>query len=295
MLKAKLAVVGGDAKTTEVNLRLPCVIGRGREVTLTLPHPLVSRRHCEIFERDGRLYVKDLGSLNGTFINNTKIVGEQVLNPNQLLTLGNVTFRAQYELGQPTDEKVVLNRTATIEDTVEAGLEPKVRSTVPTQPAHSPADPIQFEEVDQGEEVRQPAAGAVTDSRPAPAEPNGSTDQKAISDRETVYDDDQDQSASDTDVSVVESSLEAGSSGVSSDVMAEIDDLGDAPKSISVSAIEGLPVVPGSISFSGGIELEDGQKPKSAVEAVDLDLGDDAQPGPNDSAGMDSFVKKLPR
>ena len=81
MLKAKLVVVGGDAKAKEVDLRLPTVIGRGREVSLTLPHPLVSRRHTELFEKDGYLYVKDLGSLNGTYVNNRRIETEQRLAP----------------------------------------------------------------------------------------------------------------------------------------------------------------------------------------------------------------------
>jgi len=97
MLKVKLVVVGGDAKSKEVDLRLPTVIGRGRDVTLTLPHPLVSRRHTELFEKDGRLFVKDLGSLNGTYVNNRRIEAEQRLAPNELLTLGNVTFRAIYD------------------------------------------------------------------------------------------------------------------------------------------------------------------------------------------------------
>ncbi len=99
MFSAKLVVVGGDAKKKEVNLKLPTVIGRGREgVSLTLPHKLVSRKHTELFERDGHLFVKDLGSLNGTFVNNQRIESEQLLRPNELLTLGNVTFRAVYEV-----------------------------------------------------------------------------------------------------------------------------------------------------------------------------------------------------
>ena len=101
MLNAKLVVVGGEVKTTEIKLRLPCVIGRGKGSTVTLPHPLVSRQHCELFESSGRLWVRDLGSLNGTYVNNEK-VSETELPPNELLTVGAVTFRAVYELTDDT-------------------------------------------------------------------------------------------------------------------------------------------------------------------------------------------------
>ena len=58
-LNVKLVVVGGEVKTTELKLRLPSTIGRARGTTIVLPHPLVSRQHCEIFEADGRLRVRD--------------------------------------------------------------------------------------------------------------------------------------------------------------------------------------------------------------------------------------------
>lgn len=98
MLSAKLTVVGGDAKAAEISLKLPTTIGRGRDVTLTLPHPLVSRQHCEIFERNGALYVRDLKSLNGTYVDSHRIDGTSELLPDQLLTIGTVTFRAQYSV-----------------------------------------------------------------------------------------------------------------------------------------------------------------------------------------------------
>ena len=127
MLNAKLVVVGGDAKAKEVNLRLPCIIGRGREATLTLPHPLVSRQHTQISERDGRLYVKDMGSLNGTFLNNKRLEQEELLEPNQLLTLGNVTFRAVYEVANETEIESVetLNEVERSRLDRESELEPK--------------------------------------------------------------------------------------------------------------------------------------------------------------------------
>jgi predicted component of type VI protein secretion system len=94
-MDAKLVVVAGETKATEIKLRLPSTIGRGRDATLTIPHPLVSRQHCEIFEKDGFLVVRDLGSLNGTFIDDERIT-ESVLHEGALLTVGTVTFRAVY-------------------------------------------------------------------------------------------------------------------------------------------------------------------------------------------------------
>ncbi len=86
--------------------KLPTTIGRSSEAKVKLPHPLVSRKHCELFERDGQLIVRDLGSLNGTYIDSNKIEREQPLCPNQLLTLGTVTFRAIYEMVVVADAPV---------------------------------------------------------------------------------------------------------------------------------------------------------------------------------------------
>jgi predicted component of type VI protein secretion system len=112
MLNAKLVVVGGEVKATEIKLRLPCVIGRGKGSTVTLPHPLVSRQHCELFESNGRLWVRDLGSLNGTYVNNEKVT-ESELPPNELLTVGAVTFRAVYEPAQSTEDTATAGGAAT--------------------------------------------------------------------------------------------------------------------------------------------------------------------------------------
>ncbi len=97
-MKAKLVVVGGTTSTDEVLLRLPAIIGRGRSAQVTIPHALVSRQHCEISEADGQLLVRDLDSLNGTYVGDERIK-EAILMPGALLTVGTVTFRAIYEIG----------------------------------------------------------------------------------------------------------------------------------------------------------------------------------------------------
>lgn len=124
-MEAKLVVVGGEAKAAEIDLKLPTVIGRGREAKLTLPHPLVSRLHCEIYEADGQLVVKDLESLNGTFIGNERITGTAVLPAGELLTIGTVTFRAVYQQNpdllppgekvDPSDETIRSSTAGTVE------------------------------------------------------------------------------------------------------------------------------------------------------------------------------------
>ena len=92
---AKLVVVGGDTNYKEIELRFPSVVGRNKECDIVLRHALVSRRHCEISATDNVLKVRDLGSLNGTFVGRERIT-EREVQPGELLTIGTVTFRAIY-------------------------------------------------------------------------------------------------------------------------------------------------------------------------------------------------------
>jgi pSer/pThr/pTyr-binding forkhead associated (FHA) protein len=44
-------------------------VGRGPTADIQLVHPLVSRLHAELSMQDGRLLIRDLGSRNGTVVN----------------------------------------------------------------------------------------------------------------------------------------------------------------------------------------------------------------------------------
>jgi pSer/pThr/pTyr-binding forkhead associated (FHA) protein len=139
-LSAKLVVVGGDVKTTEIKLRLPSTIGRGRGTTIMLPHPLVSRQHCELYEDGGRLMVRDLGSLNGTFVNNERI-NEAPLGSGELLTIGTVTFRAVYEssdIGPPEATALPTKSKVKPQDAT-------VRATPKQQPPSSAGEEPEFD------------------------------------------------------------------------------------------------------------------------------------------------------
>ena len=59
---------------TEVELKETVSIGRDATNDLVMESPAVSREHAAIALRDGRWYLEDRGSFNGTFLNGTRLV-----------------------------------------------------------------------------------------------------------------------------------------------------------------------------------------------------------------------------
>jgi len=57
-----------------------------------LVDPDVSRRHAAFRQADARLAVEDLGSTNGTFVNERRVTGIDVLAPGDRLRFGNTVW-----------------------------------------------------------------------------------------------------------------------------------------------------------------------------------------------------------
>lgn len=70
----------------------PLIVGRGKDATISIPDPSVSRLHARISRQpDGRFLVEDLASGNGTFVNDRRVKAWQ-LKPGDLIRFGNVEF-----------------------------------------------------------------------------------------------------------------------------------------------------------------------------------------------------------
>jgi pSer/pThr/pTyr-binding forkhead associated (FHA) protein len=67
-------------------------VGRAPGCQVTLDDTYASQIHARLFARDGQLFVEDLGSTNGTWINRQKVSGPVVMKPGDTLKVGNTVM-----------------------------------------------------------------------------------------------------------------------------------------------------------------------------------------------------------
>ncbi len=120
-MDARLIVIEGKASRSEIALKLPTIIGRRRDSGLVIMHKSVSRQHCELFEQDGRVCVRDNHSANGTFVNEHR-VSQRVLHPGDKLRVGPLLFRVEYVYRRPSHVPAVAPSELDEEPTPPGGL-----------------------------------------------------------------------------------------------------------------------------------------------------------------------------
>jgi CheY-like chemotaxis protein len=72
--------------------RFPCVLGRQDDCDECLTLPIISRRHCVFSLRDDTVWVEDLGSRNGTYLNGERLREAQPLRDRDQLGLAGLVF-----------------------------------------------------------------------------------------------------------------------------------------------------------------------------------------------------------
>jgi len=84
-----------------VDLRPQNSLGRHPSNSIQLLDKIVSKEHCLIEQRGETFVLRDLGSLNGTYINGQRVNGEQALNHGDDIALGATRARFDDESGRP--------------------------------------------------------------------------------------------------------------------------------------------------------------------------------------------------
>ncbi|HEY9558056.1 MAG TPA: FHA domain-containing protein [Acidimicrobiales bacterium] len=67
-------------------------VGRAAGCQVTIDDTYASQLHARVFMRDGQVYVEDLGSTNGTYLNRRKVTGPMVVQRGDQLQIGNTVL-----------------------------------------------------------------------------------------------------------------------------------------------------------------------------------------------------------
>ncbi len=78
------------------------IVGARDTCDIVIDQPTVSGEHCRLEFEDGRVFIEDLQSTNGTFVNGEQIFKKKQIHPDALVTLGrNVTMPMPSQLSGP--------------------------------------------------------------------------------------------------------------------------------------------------------------------------------------------------
>ncbi|MFC4146996.1 FHA domain-containing protein [Micromonospora mangrovi] len=130
-----LTVAGGP--TRGVNFRVsyrPQVIGRGPSADISVADPHLSRRHASVTLTDQGVVLMDLGSTNGTWLNDHRIGGPQYLTDGDVIRIGRTDLRF-FDPGLARTDPVGLRFSAPRTD----HHRPTVPLPIATPPAGRPA------------------------------------------------------------------------------------------------------------------------------------------------------------
>lgn len=201
-MEPKLMVVAGHATKDEIDVELPLTIGRDQSAGLVVSHPLVSRRHCRLTQRDDYLWVKDLDSANGTFVNGKRIA-EVPLRPGDKLTVGPLTFVAIYQLSQKATPRKLAKQLAEQakgngekssggEASKAADADSRIEATIPEAP---PAPP----EPSSGSSIMTYKMGKKDGSEEGATELPAETEEEVLASEHVAFLEDTDESPPDDD------------------------------------------------------------------------------------------------
>ena len=97
-MKLQLVFKTAKSGSKKYDVKLPIIVGRGQQASFRIPHGQISRRHCELLESNGSVFIRDLGSTNGTMVKGTMLPSKTKvpISPGSVVQLGDLAFRVNY-------------------------------------------------------------------------------------------------------------------------------------------------------------------------------------------------------
>lgn len=86
---------------------LPCTVGRGSNSDLQIDRDRISRQHARVDAHPDGLVITDLGSTNGTFVNNERLSSAASLRAGDRIHLANHAFTLRHRQGSHAELQLV--------------------------------------------------------------------------------------------------------------------------------------------------------------------------------------------
>ena len=83
------------------------ILGREKGCKIRIPSNSVSRQHCRLGVANDIVTVEDLGSSNGTFVNDAKVTTLSYLKPGDVLRVGPFRFLVHFHLSDEAVEHLI--------------------------------------------------------------------------------------------------------------------------------------------------------------------------------------------
>lgn len=88
----KIEAISGDLTGQEISIDRDMLIGRHQSADISLQAAEISRKHAAFLIKEDALWVQDLGSSNGTFVNDVRIAEETRLKEGDLVQFASLKF-----------------------------------------------------------------------------------------------------------------------------------------------------------------------------------------------------------
>lgn len=88
----KLQAITGEITGQEINVDRDMLVGRHQDADVLLQAAEISRRHAALLLKDQALWVQDLNSSNGTFVNDIRIEQEKQLHDSDIVQFASFKF-----------------------------------------------------------------------------------------------------------------------------------------------------------------------------------------------------------
>jgi len=149
----KLQAITGEITGQEISIDRDMLVGRHQDADVLLQAAEISRRHAALLLKDQLLWVQDLNSSNGTFINDIRIEQEKQLHDGDIVQFASFKFS-------------VLAPVQEIEDLPEIEVEPV--NTAPSQDLSDQGMPSLTERATEIEVSRDGMPQNISIPKPAP-------------------------------------------------------------------------------------------------------------------------------